>query len=68
MKYDILALFGHFHLKKKIEMNPFTGSTILWSILGEYESLTYFVVRAIIGVRGKKYTHPHIGSKGFLGT
>ena len=33
-----LALFEHFTLKK-IEMSPFSGSTILWTILGEYEPL-----------------------------
>ena len=32
--------FGHFFIiftSKKIEMNPFSGSTIFWSILGEYK-------------------------------
>ena len=32
--------FGHFLIiftSKKIELNPFSGSTILWSILREYE-------------------------------
>ena len=37
MKYDIFGTYRSFSLKKKIEMNPFSGSTILWSILGEYE-------------------------------
>ena len=36
MKYDFWALFDHLTLKK-IEMSPISGSTILWSILGEYE-------------------------------
>ena len=36
MKYDILALLCHFHFKK-IEINQYSGSTILWSILREYE-------------------------------
>ena len=34
-----------------------------------YLEFNFFrLVRAISGVRGEKYTHPHIGSKGFLGT
>ena len=36
MTCDFYALFDNFHFQK-IEMNPFSGSTILWSILGEYE-------------------------------
>ena len=36
MKYDFRALFDHFHFKK-IEMNPFSGRTILWRPLKEYE-------------------------------
>ena len=29
MTYDLWAHFDHFHFKKKIEMNPFSGSTNL---------------------------------------
>ena len=36
------ALFEHFHFKK-IEMNPFSGSTILWSIWENMSHVTYFV-------------------------
>ena len=32
------ALFEHFHFKK-IEMDPFSGSTYFWRLLGEYEPL-----------------------------
>ena len=38
MKYDFRALFDHFYFKK-IEMNTFSGNTILCSILGEYEPI-----------------------------
>ena len=38
MKYDILGTFRTFSLtSKKTDMNPFSGSTNLWTILGEYE-------------------------------
>ena len=37
MKYDILGTFQTFSLKKRIGMNTYSGSTFLWSILGEYE-------------------------------
>ena len=39
MTYDFYALFDNFHFQK-IEMNLFSGSTIFWRLLGEYEPLS----------------------------
>ena len=48
MEYDILGTFLSFSLQK-IGMNPFSGSTILLSILGEYEpsSVLYCYFRGL---------------------
>ena len=39
MKYDILSTMDHFHLKK-YRNEFFSGSTIFWRLLGEYEPLS----------------------------
>ena len=36
--YDFLALSEHFHFKNLV-LNTFSGSKILWRLLGEYEAL-----------------------------
>ena len=54
--------FGHFFIiftSKKIEMNPFFGSTILWRLLGDYEpsSVLYCYCKRLssgIGAYGPK--------------
>ena len=48
MEYDILGTFFIIFTSKKLEMNQFSGSSILWSILREHGHLTEFVG----GVRG----------------
>ena len=49
MKYGILGTFFIIFTSKKIGMNPFSGSSILLSILGEYEpsSVLYCYFRGL---------------------
>ena len=54
-----LALFGLF-TSKKIEMNPFSGSTILWSILEEYDPFKVLILDfKLFDIHYKNYKNIH---------